>query len=175
MITIKFPTIILDYSSLDSSILDVSLVSISSTFYVAILCRYFGAKNYKAVNWVWNLLAPKYWQKRAHKMLMKSTPGVDFINILCTAFMLVDPKSVKRYWQLDWVLTLSGSASAKAVRRTLMKLTPGCGRDVMQPQQQTRMNRQQIGSRQLERRNCRKPQLKWLKWEKRTKKRLEKV
>ncbi len=32
--------------------------------------------------------------------------------------------SVKRYWQLDWVLTLLESARIKAVRRTLMKLTP---------------------------------------------------
>jgi len=53
--------------------------------------------------------------------------GVNFINILCTAFKRVDPKSVKRYWQLDWVLMLWGAMGVKAVRRTLMKLTPGLG------------------------------------------------
>jgi hypothetical protein len=33
--------------------------------------------------------------KAAHKMLMKLTPGVNFINDLHTAFALVDPESVK--------------------------------------------------------------------------------
>jgi len=33
--------------------------------------------------------------KAAQRMLMKLTPGVNFTNILRTAFMLVDPKSVK--------------------------------------------------------------------------------
>jgi len=54
--------------------------------------------------------------------------GLNFINILRTAFTLADPKSVKRYWRLDWVLTLLGSTRIKAVRRTLMKLTPGRAR-----------------------------------------------
>ncbi len=35
------------------------------------------------------------YDKFACKMLMKLTPGVYFINILCTAFALVDPESVK--------------------------------------------------------------------------------
>jgi len=48
-------------------------------------------------------------------------PGFNFINILRTAFTLVGPKSVKRYWQLDWVLTLWGATGVKAVRRMLMK------------------------------------------------------
>ncbi len=52
-------------------------------------------------------------------------PGVNFINVLRTAFTLVGPKSVKRYWQLDWVLTLWGTTGVKAVRRTLMKSSPG--------------------------------------------------
>jgi len=52
-------------------------------------------------------------------------PGVNFINILRTAFTLVGPKSVKRYWRLDWVLTLWGTTGVKAVRRTLMKSSPG--------------------------------------------------
>ncbi len=53
-----------------------------------------------------------------------SPPGVNFINVLRTAFTLVGPKSVKRYWQLDWVITLWGTTGVKAVRRTLMKSSP---------------------------------------------------
>ncbi len=52
------------------------------------------------------------------------SPGVDFINVFCAAFLRVDPKIVKWYWQLNWNLMLSGSAHIKAVQRTLMKLTP---------------------------------------------------
>jgi len=64
--------------------------------------------------------------KAARKMLVKLTPGVNFINVLRTAFTLVDPKRVKKI-QLShmYLLTLAGSASVKAVRRTLMKLSPG--------------------------------------------------
>ncbi len=54
-----------------------------------------------------------------------SIPGVNFINILRAAFGHVDPKSVKRYWGFDWILTLSGSTCVKAVLRMLMKLSPG--------------------------------------------------
>jgi len=57
---------------------------------------------------------------------MKLTPGVNFINILRTAFDLVDPKSVKKDSQLDCLFfTLLGSAGIKAVRITLMKSSPG--------------------------------------------------
>jgi len=42
-------------------------------------------------------------EKRARKTLVKSTPGVNFINILCKALMCTDPKSVRRYWQHDWI------------------------------------------------------------------------
>jgi len=30
----------------------------------------------------------------------------NFINVLLTAFTLADPKSVKRYWRLDWLLRI---------------------------------------------------------------------
>jgi len=64
--------------------------------------------------------------KVVHKVLVKSTPGLNFINILRTAFTLVDPKSITKI-QLShkYLFTLLGSASVKAVRRTLMKLSPG--------------------------------------------------
>ena len=59
------------------------------------------------------------------KMLVKSTPGLNFINVLRTAFTHVDPECVKRYWWLDWVLMLWGATGVKAVQKMLMKLTPG--------------------------------------------------
>jgi len=43
------------------------------------------------------------YKKSAHKMLMKLTPGLNFINILCTAFTLADPESVKRYLWLNCI------------------------------------------------------------------------
>jgi len=36
--------------------------------------------------------------KDVSKTLVKLTPGLNFINVLRTAFTLVDPKSVKRHW-----------------------------------------------------------------------------
>ncbi len=51
--------------------------------------------------------------------------GLNFINVLRTAFTLVDPKSVKKQLSHKYLFTLSGSTSVKAVHRTLMKLTPG--------------------------------------------------
>jgi len=65
------------------------------------------------------------WVKAAHKMLVKSTPGLNFINVLLTAFTLPDPKSIKKTVKLSIFFTLLGSTSVKAVRRTLMKLSPG--------------------------------------------------
>jgi len=40
-------------------------------------------------------------EKLLSKMLMKLTPGVNLINIFWAAFTHADPKSVKRYWQID--------------------------------------------------------------------------
>ncbi len=50
--------------------------------------------------------------------------GVNFINVLRAAFILIGPESVKKDWKLDYLFTLLGSACVKAVRRTLMKLSP---------------------------------------------------
>ncbi len=56
---------------------------------------------------------------------MKLTPGVNFINILLSTFMLPEPKSVKWQCWLDCFFAHLGSTCVKAVSRTLMKLTPG--------------------------------------------------
>jgi len=56
-------------------------------------------------------------------LMMKLTPGVNFIIVLCTDFTLVDPESLKILLSHQYLFTLSGSAGIKAVRRTLMKLS----------------------------------------------------
>jgi len=51
-------------------------------------------------------------------------PGVNFINVLQAALAHTDPESVKKTIKLLVVFMLLGSARVKAVRITLMKLTP---------------------------------------------------
>jgi len=49
--------------------------------------------------------------------------GVNFTKVLCTAFTLADPESIKKILlSHQYLFTLSGSACIKAVHRTLMKL-----------------------------------------------------
>ncbi len=50
--------------------------------------------------------------------------GLNFINVLRSAFALVDPKIVKKTVKLSIFFTLLGSTSVKAARKTLVKLTP---------------------------------------------------
>jgi len=57
--------------------------------------------------------------------MIRVKPGVNFINVLRTAFMLVDSKSAKKIDNLTVFFTLLGPACIKAVHRTLVKLTPG--------------------------------------------------
>ena len=54
----------------------------------------------------------------------KSIKSVNFTNVLNTDFALVDPESVRTHSSCQYHFTLLGSTSVKAVRRTLMKLTP---------------------------------------------------
>jgi hypothetical protein len=53
--------------------------------------------------------------------------GPNFINVLLTAFTLVAPKSVRIQSNPQYLFTLLGSTCAKAVHRTLVKLTQGDG------------------------------------------------
>jgi len=66
-----------------------------------------------------------YWNFYASFWCTAELSGVNFINILRAAFTCADPKSIKWYRQLDWVLMLSGSAHVKAAHKTMMKSTPG--------------------------------------------------
>jgi len=54
-------------------------------------------------------------------------PGVNFMNILLAAFMRADPKSLKFQLSRQYLFMLLGSTRLKALRKTLMKLTPGEG------------------------------------------------
>ncbi len=50
-----------------------------------------------------NFLTPNYWQKCDHKMLMKLTPGVNFINVPHAAFTRADPECAKNDSQVSSV------------------------------------------------------------------------
>jgi len=58
-------------------------------------------------------------------LLMALLSGVNFTNNQHSAFKVVDPKSVKNTVKSSVPFTLLGTAGVKAVRRTLMKLSPG--------------------------------------------------
>ncbi len=59
-------------------------------------------------------------------MLMKLTPGVNFINLFTrSCYTHSDPKSTKRQSSHQFLLALLGSTQVKALRKTLVKLTPG--------------------------------------------------
>ncbi len=57
--------------------------------------------------------------------MLLSPLGLNFINVLCTAFMHVDPESERIQSNPQYLFTLLEYACAKAARRTLMKLTLG--------------------------------------------------
>jgi len=54
----------------------------------------------------------------------KKASSCHFINVLHTTFTIVVPNSVKIQLSHKYIFMLSGSESVKAVRRTLMKLSP---------------------------------------------------
>ncbi len=56
--------------------------------------------------------------------MVKLTPGLNFIIIICTAFTLVGSKSVKIQSSSQYLFTLLGYMGTKVALRTLMKLTP---------------------------------------------------
>jgi len=73
-------------------------------------------------NWTFFVCIHKCWELNVD---ISCNSAVNFINVLLTAFTLPDHKSVKKTVKLSIFFTLLGSTSVKAVRRTLMKLTPG--------------------------------------------------
>ncbi len=75
----------------------------------------------RVLNWLFVALQLK-------KILCTSVPGkkpgVNFIKALRAAFAPIDPKSVKRYWQLDCILTLLGAKAVKAVCKYVGEIEP---------------------------------------------------
>jgi hypothetical protein len=61
---------------------------------------------------------------RRNRGILWITPGLNFINVLRTAFTHIDPESVRIQSNPQYLFMPSGSTSVKAVRRTLVKLTP---------------------------------------------------
>ncbi len=55
---------------------------------------------------------------------LETQPGLNFINVLRTAFTHVDPESLRIQLGHQCLFMLLGSTSVKAVRRMLMKLSP---------------------------------------------------
>jgi len=66
-------------------------VSISPTFYVQLFCQYSFAKKIQSK---WKKDLPNTFFQ---KMLVTLILGLDFINVLRTAFTTSDPERVKRY------------------------------------------------------------------------------
>jgi len=50
--------------------------------------------------------------------------SISSTNALHTAFALVNPKSVKRYWQLNWVFMLWGATGVKAAPKYVDEIDP---------------------------------------------------
>ncbi len=65
----------------------------------------------------------QFHQHSTYTQLLRSLAGVNFINVLRTAFTLIGSKSAKRHCQLDCLFCAFGIC-VKAVHRTLMKLSP---------------------------------------------------
>jgi len=61
------------------------------------------------------------WQKQ---LIFGFTSGVDFINVLHTAFTYVASQSIRTQSSCQYLFMLLGSTCVKAVHRTLMKLSP---------------------------------------------------
>jgi hypothetical protein len=66
-----------------------------------------------------------------HMEVKKLTPGVNFINILRSAFMHADIKRAKNTVKLLVFFALLESALAKASSKMLVKLTPVLGPQVV--------------------------------------------
>jgi len=94
-------------------------VTISSTFYARIWHPYFGAKKLQSQMKVEKSCSICFrTKKRLHKMLMKLTPVVNFINIFCAHFSYESPFKAK-------TLLEKRLSYEKHMHKTLIKLTPG--------------------------------------------------
>jgi len=84
-------------------------VSISSMFYIQLLRLQSPKAPNDSADMTVFFCAFRIYVRKSCRYVMKLTTSVNFINVLLTAFMLADPKSVKRYWQLDLIIMLLGA------------------------------------------------------------------
>ncbi len=98
---------------------------ISSTFYVQLWCTQIpNARKKQSSQQCCLALWEPTGVKAVRWPLMKLSPGVNFINVLQTAFLCTDPKSAKKNDNLTVFFVLLGSGHVKAASRMLMKVTP---------------------------------------------------
>ena len=96
------------------------------------------------IHQVWGEKEENKWCEKKEK----KTLVVNFINILWAAFTFSDTKSTKRLSSHAAFFALSGSASVKAARRTLVKLT--LGRFITNIKHYGRIRKMRIPSMRLE-------------------------
>jgi len=89
---------------------DVRLLGITFTQLLDLFTIYDGDRETVLLS-----LSLRYFDLLYNPLLFLITFGLNFINILCTAFTLADPKSVRRCWWLN-AFTLLGSKSVRAER-----------------------------------------------------------
>jgi hypothetical protein len=68
----------------------------------------------------------KFFISKEKKSFVESATGLNFINVIQTAFACADPECAKRLTMFLSFLALSGSAHVKAAYRMLMKLMSSC-------------------------------------------------
>jgi len=104
-----------------------STLSILSTFYASLLCQYSCAKKSQSQTVTREKLPKRISNKKFEpKMLIELTPLslCQFHQRSKSSFYTLRSPKHKRYWWLNWIVMLLGSACIKAVFRTLMKLNP---------------------------------------------------
>jgi len=55
---------------------------------------------------------------------VRKSSGVNFTNVLRAALKRADPKSIKRYYQLDLIFMLLGSTHVKTVQTHVGEMNP---------------------------------------------------
>jgi len=79
--------------------------SIRCQFHQHFTCSFFVRTSFRQIFYSYIWLGTKIsYKKRARLTLMKLTPGVNFINILRTAFLCADLKSAKKTFKLSVLL-----------------------------------------------------------------------
>ncbi len=98
-------------------------VPILTTFYELTFFWYFGAKNYKAVFWVWNFFRQNIGKKSLRKILMKLTPGAILPTFYEQIFWTKVLFETIMCLQIGCLTFLGKDINAKATCKMLVKLS----------------------------------------------------